>query len=387
MITTKIVWDRKKRAKKNGLGTLEVRVTTNRRTSYFSTGVRVRENEWKAGQIVNRPDADALNERLAIIVNRIYSETNRCLRDGEAPSSEDIRQKVWLEKEALSDAPVFLEWFEKQISMLNIAEGTKKHYVSLHARLTEFGKIRRWQDITAENISELDAWLHRRKIQGEPIKDSAVYKYHKCLKAMLKRAYIFDKIEHNPYDKLKFRRGESESIEFLTEDEMHAIEELELPKDTLLEQVRDLFTFQMYTGLAYSDSQAFDFSRYRMVDGKWINTSERVKTGVPYVSSLLPPAIRVLEKYGWKVPKIDNADYNHLLKAIGSMAGIHTKLHTHLARHTFATYMLRQGVKVENLQRMLGHKNIRQTMRYAKVLAESVHEDYAMVAEKMKQKK
>ena len=97
MITTKIVWDRKKRANKNGLGTLEVRVTTNRRTSYYSTGVRVRANEWKAGQIVNRPDADALNERLAIIVNRIYSETNRCLRDGEAPSSEDIRQKVWLE--------------------------------------------------------------------------------------------------------------------------------------------------------------------------------------------------------------------------------------------------------------------------------------------------
>jgi integrase len=167
---------------------------------------------------------------------------------------------------------------------------------------------------------------------------------------------------------------------------MHAIEELELPKGTLLEQVRDLFTFQMYTGLAYSDSQAFDFSRYRMVDGKWINTSERVKTGVPYVSSLLPPAIRVLERYGWQVPKIDNADYNHLLKAIGAMAGIHTKLHTHLARHTFATYMLRQGVKVENLQRMLGHKNIRQTMRYAKVLAESVHEDYAMVAEKMERK-
>ena len=150
--------------------------------------------------------------------------------------------------------------------------------------------------------------------------------------------------------------------------------------------MRDLFTFQMYTGLAYSDSQAFDFSRYRMVDGKLINTSERVKTGVPYVSSLLPPAIRVLERYGWQVPKIDNADYNHLLKAIGTMAGIHTKMHTHLARHTFATYMLRQGVKVENLQRMLGHKNIRQTMRYAKVLAESVHEDYAMVAEKMKRK-
>ena len=108
-----------------------------------------------------------------------------------------------------------------------------------------------------------------------------------------------------------------------------------------------------------------------------------MKTGVPYISSLLPPVVAVLEKYNFRVPKIDNSDYNQLLKVIGSMAGIETKMHTHLARHTFATYMLRQGVKVENLRQMLGHKNIRQTMRYAKVMAESVHEDFNMVAEKM----
>ena len=143
--------------------------------------------------------------------------------------------------------------------------------------------------------------------------------------------------------------------------------------------MRDLFTFQMYTGLAYSDSQAFDFSRYRMVDGKWINTSERVKTGVPYVSSLLPPAIRVLERYGWQVPKIDNADYNHL-KAIGTMAGTSCTPTAIRSPHTCSGRALRWRTS----SGCLGHKNIRQTMRYAKVLAESVHEDYAMVAEKMK---
>ena len=200
---------------------------------------------------------------------------------------------------------------------------------------------------------------------------------------MLNRAVIFDKLDRNPYDRLKFRRGESENIEYLTEEEMKAIENLKLPKCTQLELVRDLFVFQMYTGMAYSDTQAFDFSQYKKVNGKWINSRERIKSGVPYVSSLLPPVVAVLEKYNWQVPKIDNADYNHLLKAIGSMAGITTKMHTHLARHTFATYMLRNGVKVENLQRMLGHKNIRQTMRYAKVLAESVHKDFDKVAKKM----
>ena len=384
MITTKLIFDRKKQIKKYGTGTLEVRLTVARRAYYISTGVRVRDKEWKAGRIVNRADADTLNERLAIIYEIVDREANRFIKVGQPIYVDAIKKKIWNEKEAMSNEPSFLDWLDHQTEILNLSAGTIKHDVTLHTRLTEYGKIKRWGDLTTENISEFDAWLHKRKLStGEAITDAAVYKYHKCLKAMLNRAVTFDKIDRNPYDRLKFRRGESENIEYLTEDEMKAIEKLKVPKGTQIETARDLFVFQMYTGLSYSDTQAFDFSQYKKVKGKWINIGERVKTGVAYVSSLLPPAVSVLEKYGWQVPKIDNADYNHLLKVIGTMADIPTKMHTHLARHTFATYMLRQGVKVENLQRMLGHKNIRQTMRYAKVLAESVHEDFDMVAAKM----
>ena len=139
----------------------------------------------------------------------------------------------------------------------------------------------------------------------------------------------------------------------------------------------------MYTGLSYSDVMAFDFSQYRQENGKWINTGERIKTGVPFVSSLLPPAVAVLEKYDFKIPQIENHVYNRALKALGVMAQIPIPLHSHLARHTFATWMLRNGAKIENVSRMLGHTNIRQTQRYAKVLAESVHEDYDKVERKM----
>ena len=111
----------------------------------------------------------------------------------------------------------------------------------------------------------------------------------------------------------------------------------------------------------------------------WTCTIQRIKTGVPFVCQLLPPAVEVLEKYGWKVPRIDAADYNHMLKAVGAMAHISTRMHSHLARHTFATYMLRHGVRIENVSKMLGHTNITQTQRYAKVLAESVHEDYERI--------
>jgi site-specific recombinase XerD len=83
-------------------------------------------------------------------------------------------------------------------------------------------------------------------------------------------------------------------------------------------------------------------------------------------------------------PKIVNAVYNRELHAIGIACGISTRLHSHLARHTFATYMLRHGVKLENVSRMLGHTNIRQTLRYAKVLAEDVHRDFEKIEEQLK---
>jgi len=90
----------------------------------------------------------------------------------------------------------------------------------------------------------------------------------------------------------------------------------------------------------------------------------------------LPPAVEVLERYGMQLPKLDNRAYNSSLKALGMAAGISTPLHSHVARHTFATWMLKNGAKIENVSRMLGHTNITQTQRYAKVLAESVHDDF-----------
>ena len=97
--------------------------------------------------------------------------------------------------------------------------------------------------------------------------------------------------------------------------------------------------------------------------------------------------VKVLKKYKWQLPRLDNADYNKTLKLIGEAAGITTRMHTHLARHTFATMMLRNGAKFENVGKMLGQKNLRQTQRYAKVLAQSVHDDYSAIERKLKSRR
>lgn len=399
-ITNAIIWDRRHRATAGGEGQLEIRVTFERKSHYIGTGIKVRKNEFMAGQIINRPDAKELNERLIIIYKKVLACVNACMETGETFTTESINRSVWSLIEA-NDGPVFLNWIDAQIPKLDLKDSTRKRYRFLLNRLTEYGKMTQWSDVTVEGIMDFDAWLRSLKSTaedgeatakgriGEGLSDGAVYNYHKCLKAMIRRAHSFDKISDNPYEKLhgKIKRGDRENVEYLTEDEMQAIENLELPTGSKMDQCRDLFVFQMWTGLAYSDAEAFDISQYKKVGNKWINTGERIKTGVPYISQLLPPVVKVLQKYDWHVPQIDNAQYNRTLKYIGMAAGISTPLHSHLARHSFATYMLSQGTRIENVGKMLGQTNIRTTQRYAKVLAKDVHDDFDKIEKKLKKRK
>ena len=396
MITIKVIFDRRKTASRTREGYVEVRVTIDRVTKYISTGVRVHKNEWATDRVVNRQDADILNERLAIIFEKVSRHASECVKQSKTFDTESVKQMVWQHVELSKDEPTFIAWCEKQIPLLGVSDGTTKHYKPLITRLTEYGRMNRWQDVTVENIANFDSWLHqitkpisdaalKSGKKPEKLSDGAVYNYHKCLKALLNRALVFGLIVNNPYNRLKgkFKRGDRENLEYLTDEEMQKFEAIILPKGDILDTVHDLFIFQMYTGLPFSDMQSFDASDYKW-DGKaWRHVGERIKTGVPYVSQLLPPAVKVLEKYGWEIPQISNADYNRHLKSLGQMAGIKTRLHSHLARHTFATWMLRHGVSIENVSKMLGHTNIKQTQRYAKVQAQAVYDDFDKIAEQM----
>lgn len=382
MITTKIVFDHRGRTKKNVPGPLEIRVTVDRKPYYVQTGVRVLRNEWKYDSVVNRLDAQEMNERLVIMLRRVEQEINVCLEKGFPIDVADIRHKVTSAVGSSTGSTDFIDWCEGQIEKLIVVEGTKKHYRTLCSRLRDYGQMGGWGDVTTEAVLDFDSWLHQRKT----VSTAGIYTYHKCLKSLLNRADAMGKIQRNPYDRLKgkIKRGDKENVEYLTEGEMLSICNLRFEDGTLLQRAKDLFVFQMYTGLAYSDAMNFSIDNYKNIGGKWISNQERVKTGVPFVNQLLPPVVEVLKRYGMSVPRLDQADYNHALKLIGQSAGIKIKMHSHLARHTFATFMLRNGVKIENLQKMLGHNSIVTTQRYAKVLAQAVHEDFEMIAEKIK---
>lgn len=390
MIKTQIMFDHRNRTSAGKEGPVEVRITHNRKTYYIPTGVRVRRSEFAFQSIINRGDSDELNRQLKVLVQKITGVVTAMLEAGEALDAAEVKRRVWSpEQKKKKDVNEVVAWMQEQLPLLRLRDGTVKHYRPLFVRLTAFGEISEWCDLTIENIYKFDAYLHslrkeltdaekKKGVKAEPLSDAGVYTYHKCFRALLTRAYKMGVIDANPYDRLKgeFSRGEKQSMDYLTEEEMAAFESIRPLRGSVMEVAHDLFIFQMYTGLGYGDMQAFDMKDYRLIDGTWRNVGERIKTGVPYVSQLLPPAVAILEKYNYQLPTLGNAEYNHSLKALGMACGITRPLHSHMARHTFATFALRQGVKIENLARMLGHTNITQTQRYAKVVAASVHEEF-----------
>ena len=392
MFSTSIIYDRKKQAEGDKEGTLEVRITIDRKSYYINTGVRVMRKHW-AGAVVKRPDADALNNRLGIIVRRVNEKVNEFIEAQRPIDIEAIRTYIYTGSSVNVDKNGLIVWIEKEIPMLNVSDGTRKHYWLLLDRLKVYGKLKTWTDLTVENIYEWDAWLHQManvnsKDDQGTLSNGTIHNYHKHLKAMLHRALDFGIIETTPYARLvgKFERGEDENVEYLTEDEMQLILDTHPVPGTQMETVRDLFVIQMFTGLAYSDVQALDIRNYHKEGDAWVSNGKRIKTGVSFVSLLLPPVVEVLERHGWQVPQIPNQKYNAQLKTFGNVIGI-GGLHSHLARHTFATYMLSNDVKLQNVMRMMGHKKIQQTLRYAKVIAKDVQDDYGMIAEKLGGKK
>jgi site-specific recombinase XerD len=181
--------------------------------------------------------------------------------------------------------------------------------------------------------------------------------------------------------------------EVLTANELQAMADKQFASERVT-LVRDIFLFSCYTGLAYADVAKLKRTEISIgIDGeKWVFT-KRTKTDSPSRIPLLPMSLAILAKYedhpkccnsGLLLPVISNQKMNAYLKEIADLCGIHKPLTFHIARHTFATTVtLSNGVPIETVSKMLGHKNLRTTQHYAKILDKKVSEDMHALRSKL----
>ena len=263
-----------------------------------------------------------------------------------------------------------------------IARATYLKYLRARYLFAQFLKTKQHKhdilvsDITPAMMEQFFVYLN-----GTMAKNTAIQKMKKVNK-ILKIAVEEGYIRTMPV-KLKLK-ADPLIYEPLTVEEIRRIRQKEF-KTKRMEQVRDCFVFACYSGLAFTDLKNLS-ERDLLVDesGKeWI-IKPRQKTKIISHIPLLPVAKEIWEKYNYQLPIPSNQKYNAYLHEIGAVCGINKNLHSHLARHTFATILLNSGVDLVSVSKILGHSNSRITEKvYAKMMPETIMKRVTEIADKI----
>jgi site-specific recombinase XerD len=243
--------------------------------------------------------------------------------------------------------------------------------------------------IDHEFVTSLEFYLRSEK----KCCNNSALKYVKNFKKIIRFCLASGWLTQDPFRNYKSKVKIVDRV-FLNQDEIDLIANKAF-ETARLNQVRDIFLFSCFTGLAYADVQKLKRTEVvKGLDGEmWIYT-KRQKTDTPTRVPLLPSALDILNKYayhpaceinGRALPVSTNQKMNAYLKEIASICGINKELTYHTARHTFATTVtLSNGVPIESVSKMLGHTNIKTTQHYAKILDMKVSKDMALLREKYK---
>ncbi len=373
--TIRLVFDRKKVATTEKKGLIQIEVLFQGKRKFISTGVKVFAGQFKNDQVLHRSDAIELNNQIAMLVTTIREWITELYKNKESFSFEKMNTLFTF----TSNPHSFLSFVEERIQKRKIQNSTKKqHEVMLNA-LKEFGTIQTFSDLIPKNIKLFDDY-----IKSKVTTQSSVYSYHKRLKTYINEAIQLEIIKSNPYHSFQTPRGDHSHRKYLEKEELSRIEKLDLDQKKTLCKVRDCFVFCCYTGLAYSDLSKFSWKEdVIQKEGKYFIEDVRQKTGTRYKIQILSPAFRILEKYDFCLPVYSNQKMNEYLKVIADIAHIKKNLTSHCARHTFATWALSQGVRIETVSKMLAHKDIQTTQIYAKILQQEVEDGFDLLESKV----
>ncbi len=209
-------------------------------------------------------------------------------------------------------------------------------------------------------------------------------KYLNSFKKIIVHSVKSGKLQRDPFLGFSMARREVEK-QALTESQLQTIahENFGPPR---LRLVRDIFLFCCFTGLAYADVQKL--KRSDIIEGTnselWI-IIKRQKTDTTSRIPLLLPALEIINRYknnkecelkGAVLPVLSNQKMNSYLKEIADTCKIPNNLTFHIARHTFATTItFSNGVPIETVAQMLGHRNLKTTQHYAKILDKKISDD------------
>jgi integrase len=383
------------------LRTVYLRITVDGSSKELSTKRIWSQERWSqsAGRATgNKEDAKALNNYLDVLCSEVYKVKQHLIESGKPITADGIKNLLTGQGDESRKIVAIFDDHNAQMKALVGAEFAPSTLTRYKTARDHTAAFIRWQygkddlalaDLNYEFVTQFTFWLKTERKCGH----NAAIKYVGNLKKIILDCIKKGWLARDPFVNFKMNRKEVDRVA-LTKDELKRIAKKDFENERL-NNVRDIFLFSCYTGLAYID--VYNLRRSEIIDGvdnsKWIIT-KRQKTDSATRLPLLPGALEIIARYedhpkcvsnGLVLPVLTNQKMNSYLKEIADQSKVNKNLTFHIARHTFATTVtLSNGVPIETVSKMLGHKSLKQTQHYAKIVDTKISEDMAILKKKLR---
>ena len=369
-----------------------VRITINGKRSEMSIKQFIEPDRWNSTKqrlTGTSFRVKTINKSIELVINKINDIHNDLIQNNKLVTAKAITNK-YLGRDELGKTllEVFTYHNERMKSYIG-KKYTKSTYVKYNTsfhHIKDFIKHEFKSDdvllleLNHGFIASFEHFLTIEKQMGV----NTTNKYLSHLKKIVNLAIQNQWLLRNPFANFK-TKNEDVEIERLTEQEIGLITNLELTNPSHI-KVRDIFVFCCFTGLSYIDIKNLKHDDVSIgINGNtWIRKT-RQKTGGLSRIKLFKLTLDLLNKYRndspFVFPVSSNQNMNRILKKITSISGIEKPLSMHMARHTFATYAMTKNVSIETISQMLGHKSIKSTEIYAKIVDTKISDEMDMFSE------
>ena len=387
------------KVKQNGLCPVMGRITIDTKVAQFSTKTDIDSTLWdtKTGRAIGKSNQSILVNRA---IDRLTKEINKFY-------TEMVDRQSYVTAELVKNAlygigrkqEMLLKLFNEHNQEFKLRVGVNRvedTYSSyLHSYHHLFNFIRQkygLEDIALDklNLNFIDAYDFYLRVDRQ-MTQSTILGHLIILKKMIRRAIHQGILNRDPFVNYIAEQPEKQ-CRHLKSEEIDKIMQVHIESKKVC-HTRDMFVFCCFTGLAYSDVRNLSQENITtQLDGSLWICIKRQKTKSECNIRLLDIPRQIINKYQneRKSDKVFNMiSLNCICKNLEKIAVLCGIEHItfHMARHNFGTHItLSQGVPIETVSRMMGHRSIATTQIYAKITNKKVNEDMKLLSERITDK-
>lgn len=396
MATVKLIL-RTQQADKIGECPLYIRVIKDRKTKFISTGYKFKPTQWdQENQRVkkNFPNSGRMNALLTQKVADASGEVADLERTSKTVSAKRLKEAI-NGKRSVN----FFTFSDARLEKLKgtVSVQTHKAYT---AQLKKFENFIGNRDLNFDDITVTLLRDYMNHCNKKLSNTNTTIKYSLLILAIFYKEAIREDLVYShlyPFDKIKIKKDASKRM-FLSKTQLEQFTNFEVKKEGKAQVIKDMFLFSVYAGgLRLSDVVELQWEH---IDLENQRISKKIrKTGRSHSFKFAQVALDVLNRYKpaeitpshFVFPLLDNNAPYHTNKQYAyseihrcsSLSGLHLRsigkamklpfsLSFHLARHTFATNALNNGMRIEHVSKLMDHTNIGTTQIYAKIISQEL---------------